>query len=376
MLITLPQAVELLQTHQVVAFPTETVYGLGALATSEEAIEKVFIAKNRPKDNPLICHFYSLDQIKEYVPNLPDYVEILAQSFWPGPLSLLIKMPPDCALKPATAGQDSVICRIPNHPLALELIRQVNLPLVGPSANTSTKVSGTTASIVEQDLGSKIAGTLDGGPATIGVESTILDCREASTVTILRPGAIGKVELEQALHSPENLKKLGRTITVIESIPNLQQVTPGAKYKHYSPNTPVYRMSAKTFQAIAERLPFHPRSVEIHETSTPSNAMPSEPPQNLAFIGTQEQFHDILTPEQQKILEIEKVLTLPNNIFFLSLGHIQTWAEISQNLYQTLIKLDTLNVSKAYFLDQPFDDSSLSKALQNRLSKIVTEENG
>ena len=200
MLVDLDRAAKILLGGGVVAFPTETVYGLGAVATDRRAIEKVYQIKNRPLDNPLICHFYGLEQIKEYVPDLPKIAELIFQEFAPGPISLLVPLSNNSPLLPATAGLPSVIARMPNHPLTLELLRRLRLPLAGPSANTSGKFSGTDPEMIEKDLGSKIDGILDGGQSNVGLESTILDCRRPQELKILRQGAIGDLELETFLH--------------------------------------------------------------------------------------------------------------------------------------------------------------------------------
>jgi L-threonylcarbamoyladenylate synthase len=165
---------------QVVAFPTETVYGLGAIATDLEAIKKVFAAQSRPKDNPLICHFYDIKQVHEYVTFPSPYIQELFKCFTPGPISFLLPLKSGVSspLKYAVSGSDKVICRIPRHPLILDLIKECGLPLAGPSANLSGSPSGTSAQMVLDQLGDKIAGVLDGGQSDIGVESTIIDCSD------------------------------------------------------------------------------------------------------------------------------------------------------------------------------------------------------
>jgi L-threonylcarbamoyladenylate synthase len=145
--LTISQAGNILKQGGIIAFPTETVYGLGAVASNGQAVEKIYKAKHRPADNPLICHFYSINQIKTYVKDMPEIVELLFKHFSPGPLSILLNLPENSPLAPATRGSDTVICRIPDHPLALELVKEVGEPLAAPSANTSGKMSGTTAEV-------------------------------------------------------------------------------------------------------------------------------------------------------------------------------------------------------------------------------------
>lgn len=230
-----PQVVEaanLLKQNEVVAFPTETVYGLGANATSDEAIAKVYEAKGRPSDNPLIVHIADFSQLNELVLEIPNTAKKLIKKFWPGPLTIIFKVKSNAVSKKVTAGLDTVGIRMPDHRLALALINAANLPIAAPSANSSGKPSPTTAEHVKEDLNGRISGILDGGETGIGVESTVVDCTSEVPV-ILRPGGItkeamereiGNVEIDPALH--ENL----------ESKPK----APGMKYTHYAPNAPVY----------------------------------------------------------------------------------------------------------------------------------------
>jgi len=235
-----PQVVEaanLLKENEVVAFPTETVYGLGANATSDEAIAKIYEAKGRPSDNPLIVHIADFSQLNDLVLEIPETAEKLMGKFWPGPLTIIFKVRSEAVSKKVTAGLDTVGIRMPDHPLALALIKAANLPIAAPSANSSGKPSPTTAGHVWDDLNGRISGILDGGETGIGVESTVVDCTSEIPI-ILRPGGvtkeameseIGNVEIDPALH--ENL----------DSKPK----APGMKYTHYAPNAPVYLVDGK-----------------------------------------------------------------------------------------------------------------------------------
>lgn len=180
------QSAELLKANQVVAFPTETVYGLGANAKNDEAVKKVFEAKGRPSDNPLIVHIASDDQLSGIVEEIPEQVRKLMAEFWPGPLTLIMKRKPGQLSNLVTAGLDTVAVRMPDHQVALGLIRASDLPIAAPSANTSGKPSPTSAKHVEDDLMGRIAGIVDGGTTGVGVESTVLDCTVEVPV-ILRP---------------------------------------------------------------------------------------------------------------------------------------------------------------------------------------------
>ncbi|WP_175637786.1 L-threonylcarbamoyladenylate synthase [Metabacillus schmidteae] len=224
------QAANILRENEVVAFPTETVYGLGANAFSDEAVRKIFEAKGRPSDNPLIVHIASQDQLDEFVEDIPEYAEELIKNFWPGPLTLVLQKKGDRLSDLVTAGLDTVGVRMPDHPIALALLKEANVPVAAPSANRSGKPSPTQASHVYYDLQGRISGIIDGGATGVGVESTVIDCT-TKIPTILRPGGVtkeqmeaivGEVSVDQALveegHAPKS---------------------PGMKYTHYAPNAPV-----------------------------------------------------------------------------------------------------------------------------------------
>ena len=182
------EAVRIVRAGGLVAFPTETVYGLGADATNPAAVGKIFQAKGRPPTNPLIVHVADIAVGKKYAAEWPKTAQLLAEKFWPGPLTLVL-LKSRSIVDEVTAGKNTVGLRVPNHPLALELLRQFNGPLAAPSANRSTRVSPTTAQHVHDELGDKVDLILDGGPCTVGIESTVLDLTVDPPI-ILRPGAI------------------------------------------------------------------------------------------------------------------------------------------------------------------------------------------
>jgi L-threonylcarbamoyladenylate synthase len=180
-----------------VAFPTETVYGLGALATSRKAVQGIFSAKGRPADHPLIVHSANIEEALSLARELPDGALRLARAFWPGPMTLVLPKTeriPDLV----TGGQDTVGVRVPAHRMALDLLYMVGLPVAAPSANRFGKVSPTRAEHVRQDLGRRVDFILDGGPCRVGVESTILGFREGETV-LLRPGGVPQESIEEVL---------------------------------------------------------------------------------------------------------------------------------------------------------------------------------
>lgn len=232
---TLMEAAHLLKEGQVVAFPTETVYGLGADATSDEAVRRIYEAKGRPGDNPLISHVASIEQVEKYA-FVPEQAYKLMKKFWPGPLTLVLCKKEDGISKVVTAGLPSASFRMPDNQLTLELIRLTERPLAGPSANTSGRPSPTDPEHVFHDLQGRIAGILDDGPTRVGVESTVLDLTDAFDPVILRPGAISPEEIE-AVIGPVN-----------QHVPELTSKdapkSPGMKYQHYSPAEPVFIVSS------------------------------------------------------------------------------------------------------------------------------------
>ena len=218
---------EVIKRGGLVAFPTETVYGLGADALNQQAVKNIFNAKERPADNPLIVHVSSTDEVKRVAKNIPKIAQALMDAFWPGPLTLVLprkNIVPDVT----TGGLDTVAVRMPDHLVALGLIREAGVPVAAPSANTSGKPSPTTAQHVMDDLGGRIDMIIDGGRVVIGVESTVIDVTGKIPV-LLRPGGVGIEELQEIIgrirvSTPEDV-----------GIPR----SPGVKYTHYSPEATV-----------------------------------------------------------------------------------------------------------------------------------------
>ena len=224
------QAAAKLKDHEVVAFPTETVYGLGANAFSDEAVRKIFEAKGRPSDNPLIVHIASQEQLDEFVEDIPEYAIALINHFWPGPLTLVLKKKGEQLSDLVTAGLDTVGVRMPDHPIALALLKEANVPVAAPSANRSGKPSPTHASHVYHDLQGRISGIIDGGSTGVGVESTVIDCT-TKLPTILRPGGVTKEQMEEIVGEVQ----VDRALVEEGHAPK----SPGMKYTHYAPNAPV-----------------------------------------------------------------------------------------------------------------------------------------
>lgn len=225
-----------LQAGDLVAVPTETVYGLAANALDPAACAKIFAAKGRPSHDPLIVHLHALPQLEQVCAPNPAALQ-LARAFWPGPLTLVL---PKTAAVPdiVTAGRDSVAVRMPSHALFRRLLRLSGVPLAAPSANPFGYISPTTAEHVQHGLGDRIRYILDGGPARIGVESTIVDLRDPEKPNVLRPGAITTEQLARVLRR----KVTHHTATVAtksNAARGAGQVAPGLLARHYSPRTPV-----------------------------------------------------------------------------------------------------------------------------------------
>ena len=226
------RAVDLLRAGELVAFPTETVYGLGADAANPAAVAKIFAAKGRPADHPLIVHLAGHDAVDHWAQQVPAVAWELMEAFWPGPLTLILKKQ---AWVPgaATGGQDTVGLRVPGHPVALELLRRfaaasgAHAGIAAPSANRFGRISPTTAAHVREELGERVALVLDGGACAVGIESTIVDCSRAEPV-VLRPGHILPAHLEAVF---------GRRLA-IETAHGAPRVS-GSLEAHYAPQTPM-----------------------------------------------------------------------------------------------------------------------------------------
>jgi L-threonylcarbamoyladenylate synthase len=220
-------AAELLNQGKLVAIPTETVYGLGADAKNPEAIKRIFAAKGRPADHPLIVHIPNKVALDEWAIEIPDDAWKLAEHFWPGPLTLVLKKHPDVPME-VTGGQNTVALRVPNHPVALELLKAFGGGIAAPSANRFCRISPTQASHVEEELGDKVDMILDGGACQVGLESTIVDL-SGQKPRLLRPGQISKSEIESVLQQPLLLPEENEKIHA-----------PGMMEVHYAPITKTF----------------------------------------------------------------------------------------------------------------------------------------
>ena len=231
------RAVALLCQGELVALPTETVYGLGADALNPDAVAKIFTAKGRPSDHPLIVHLADAGQIMTWAREVPKDAIALARAFWPGPLTLILKRDesvPDLV----TGGQDTVGLRVPNHPVALELLRAFGSGVAAPSANRFGRISPTTAEHVRQELGERVALILDGGACAVGLESTIVDLSRGVPV-ILRPGAIGADDIARVLGRRPRLRGEFEAEAGGAAEQGATPRVSGALAAHYAPRTPL-----------------------------------------------------------------------------------------------------------------------------------------
>ncbi|MFZ5597565.1 MAG: L-threonylcarbamoyladenylate synthase [Bacillota bacterium] len=239
------QAGLVLRRGGLVAFPTETVYGLGANALDEAAVRKIFIAKGRPMDNPLILHISDMESIYLYADSVPAKARVLMERFWPGPVTFILRRGgrvPE-AVSPGLTG---LAFRMPDHPVALALIRVAGVPVAAPSANLSGRPSPTTAEHVRRDLSGRIDMILDGGPAGLGLESTVVDMTGDLPV-ILRPGGITPEQIMDAVGPVE----LDRSVEVAGETVKKPR-SPGMKYRHYAPSAPLVLVEGDGAPVIAE----------------------------------------------------------------------------------------------------------------------------
>lgn len=317
-----------LQQGRLVAFPTETVYGLGANALNAAAVNRIFLAKGRPADNPLIVHIADYATLPEVVGHVPEPAERLMQAFWPGPLSIVL---PKHEQIPAvvTAGLDTVAVRWPNHPVAEALIRLSGLPLAAPSANRSGRPSPTLAEHVSRDLGDKVDLVIDAGLAAIGLESTVIDLSGAEPV-LLRPGAVTVEDLESVLGA----------VRIASAQPSPEQPvrSPGLKYTHYAPRAPLYLYLGQPESVVQAQLN---RLAELQQTG-----------------------------QKVGILTYDEFIGQFSGVSSFTLGPYGQPAEAAQNLYHLLRRFDEQELDIILAHGYP-SAAGLGLALQNRLIKAA-----
>ncbi len=308
------KAQSLLQAGDLVAIPTETVYGLAANALNEDAVLKIFQVKNRPQFNPLIIHCSSWEKAGDYVKDVPNKAMVLAKTFTPGPLTFLL--PRNNIISDlVTAGSDKVAVRIPNHPLTLRLLQLLDFPLAAPSANPFGYISPTTAGHVMKSLAGKIPYILDGGSAGIGVESTIIGFDENERVILHRSGGISIEAIEAVLNEQ---------IIITSDIATNKPLVPGQLKSHYAPFTPLY-------------------------TGEIEKMLPGWINKKVATISFTKHFQYV-PPEQQFVLSPEGSL-----------------AEAAKNLFAALRNIDQLKVD--VILAEIFPNEGIGRAINDRLDR-------
>ena len=253
------EAARLIQAGGLVGFPTETVYGLGADASSDAAVGKIFAAKGRPSDHPLIVHVADAAQVNDYASSVPAFAARLIQAFWPGPLTVILPRKNGVAAA-AAGGQNSIGLRCPSHPVALAFLKACNTGVAGPSANRFGRVSPTTAQHVADELGDALL-VLDGGPCGVGIESSIVDCTRGQPV-LLRPGVLTRAQLEAAC---------GESVLDNEEVANDGSAAPrasGTLESHYAPNAKVRLMDASAIQTALDLLGAEAAHIAVYARTT------------------------------------------------------------------------------------------------------------
>ena len=328
----LEEAAHIIKNGGLVAFPTETVYGLGANALNEAAAKKIYEAKGRPSDNPLIAHIADQKDLAPLVSTISEDGKKLMEAFWPGPLTLIFPKSNEVPYQ-TTGGLDTVAVRMPKHPVARELIRRSQVPIAAPSANTSGRPSPTTADHVWQDLEGKIEMILDGGAVGIGVESTIIDVSTGEPM-ILRPGAVTQ---EMASLVLGKVIKLDPAITEGPFIENAKPKAPGMKYKHYAPKADLTLVEGE------------PEAVVLQ-----INKLVKEKLDSGLRVGV------ICTGETMDSYSYGIIR---------SLGIRAEEETIAHNLYGVLREFDDLNVDVIF--SESFSRDHLGQAIMNRLMKAA-----
>ncbi|KAJ3987233.1 YwlC protein [Lentinula detonsa] len=357
-------AAKTLTDLQPVAFPTETVYGLGALALNSSAASRIFSVKGRPPDNPLIVHVSSLDMLYGLLPSsfqMPKSYDLLIERFWPGALTLLFPSDTNTIPPIITANQPTVAIRMPSHPVARALIALVNAPIAAPSANSSGKPSPTTAEHVRRDLGGKLSVILDGGACGVGLESTVVDgLQEDGNIRVLRPGGITVEDIQELLREKIQDPKLLPQVLVhrrdyqdkqLEAAPT----TPGMKYRHYSPTAPV---------------------ILIMTTSPPQNVVPSSVSSFLLSVkeGMQPSASvkiGLLTLTNSKLGTL--VLPVVDGVEWCryELGPVDDPSVTARRLFDGLLTLDQRGVE--LILIEEVNDTNEGLAIMNRVRKAASE---
>lgn len=321
------QAAAYIRAGEVVAFPTETVYGLGADALNAQAVHRIFEAKGRPADNPLIVHIAALDQLDALVTDVPEAAWRLIEAFWPGPMTLILPKR-DCIPDVVSAGLSTVGIRFPSHPVAQELIRRSGCPIAAPSANRSGRPSPTRASHVLEDMQGRIPMILDGGPCAVGLESSVIDVT-GGTPVVLRPGGV----------TPEMVARAAGGVRVDEHVMKPLEAgetarSPGMKYRHYAPKAEMTIFTGApdaVSRAIRSRYDAAPRGAAILSLE-----------EHVAGYGARRVF---------------------------SLGSLSHAQEAAGALFDLLREMDALGVERIYA--EALDPHGIGLAVMNRMGRAA-----
>ena len=353
----LAEAARVLREGGLVAFPTETVYGLGGNALDAGASRKIYAAKGRPSDNPLIVHIAGMEELAPLVEEIPESARRLAEAYWPGPMTMILKKSTRIPAE-TSGGLDTVAIRMPADPVANALIRLAGVPVAAPSANTSGRPSPTTAEHVIQDMDGRIDVILDGGAVQVGVESTIVDLSGDHPV-LLRPGAVTVPMLEKILGPVELDPVLTRPVG-----PDVHPKAPGMKYRHYAPKAEMILVEAENCGETAESC------VSTEEDSAMRvvreiNRLAEEA---------------LRTGKRPGILATDETAPLYRAGEVRSIGRRSDEASVAHNLFAVLREFDSIGVDIIY--SEAFPEDDLGLAIMNRMNKaaghhrIVVGEDG
>ena len=363
----LKEAAGILRSGGLVAFPTETVYGLGGNALDEDAARKIYAAKGRPSDNPLIAHVSCVEEVAPLVKEIPEAGRKLMEAFWPGPLTMIF---PKSEKVPygTTGGLDTVAIRMPDDPVANRLIALAGVPVAAPSANTSGRPSPTTADHVWQDMNGRIDMIIDGGPVGIGVESTIVDV-SSSVPAVLRPGAITMEMLEEVLGEvsvdPAILGPLSADV---------RPKAPGMKYKHYAPKADLTLVEPGTG---TERESGAEQVTGAEQKTGADWNTGAAPETGLDETQLQAMIRKVRELSREKIeagYKVGVICTDESRGCYTdgevrSIGARKSQASVAHNLYALLREFDDLGVD--YIFSESFPKDHLGQAIMNRLSKAA-----
>lgn len=336
--VAIQKATNILKGNGIVAFPTETVYGLGANALEDTAVKKIYLAKGRPSDNPLIIHISSKKDIYKLVKNVPSIADTLIDSFWPGALTIIF--PKTDIVPNVTSGNlNTVAIRMPKNKICLELIKSCGFPLAAPSANTSTKPSPTKASHVYNDLNGKIPMIIDGGKCSIGIESSVVTINN-NEIIMLRAGGITKEMIQKILPNTNITVKNNEYKNCFDSPTDNICISPGMKYKHYAPNGELFLIRGENDRVM--------RYIK----------------NNLLL--------DYKNNTKSLVICTKENIEFYKKFNHLNIGSNHNLDDVAKNLFDVLRQCDDMNTKKIYV--QTFLEDGIGIAIMNRLCKASSNK--